>query len=364
MANPPWYFHPVTNKESSTPWTREDALRRSLPLYRSEVPCPDCGKKQPDRFVRSDVCQWCTMLDATRFVRGQPLVALRLHPEDKVFEREGKWIDAPGVDMSLYEDGDGSNAELAQYGIDRTLSEEDKRARGLRIYVPGAKVAGRPCQWAPHFEHLNSEGECEICKRETPTARQQIEARLGEGMSRADCEKMGYVAYLGKPCANSHEGWRYVNGNRCYHCFEIAKDPHRDYTPSRPTPAQQFADNNRLTYDEAVEADLPLFFGNPCKKANHSGWRRVKGKACYECSLPAENVSERRRIMCMQLNNEQRPDKAESLSRGLPLYWDAGSWRRTNGTALYLPPEEMDAGICQVMGYEVTYDEATGWIPL
>lgn len=366
MSNPAYYAHPVRGwlSPSSTPWTREESLRRRLPLYRSEVPCPNCGKKEPDRFVRSDTCQWCTMLDAGRFVRGEPLVALQLHPEDKLRERPGKWIDAPGIDLSLYEDGDGSNGELAQYGIDRSLTEQEKRDRGLRIFVEGGREAGRPCQWAPHFEHLNGDGECEICKREAPTARQQIEARLGEGMSRDDCEKMGYLAYLGKPCQNGHEGWRYINGNRCFHCFEIAKDSRREYTPSRLPAAEQFAANVPVSYAEALDRGLLLYFGNPCKKAKHSGWRRVKGKACYECSLPTAPTSERRRIMCMQLNNEQRPDKAEAKERDLPLYWVDGVWFRSDDSPLVLPPSDMDATLCQAFGYEVTYEEATGWIPL
>ena len=71
-----------------------------------------------------------------------------------------------------------------------------------------------------------------------------------------------------------------MKGRACYDCSVGVPPQPR----AVPTAAEQFEADVPVGLAEASESGLMLFKGNPCK-FGHSGWRRVKGRACYECGI-------------------------------------------------------------------------------
>lgn len=274
---PDWFTDPATGRGASAPWCRKEARRRKMPHYRSDTPCTTCNHEPCYRYVRSDSCVWCMSLDLTSFAKGEPLRVMTVYPEDKLITLAPRWsrhADIPD------EEWEKSTRELLEAGYTQEGVDEVHLQRGWHeIYIPPT-VTGHPCVWGPHIRHLDADGNCSSCEREAPTARQQFESGLGEGLTRDEAIAKNLQLYPGRPCPNGHSAWRFVTSDRCWECFDTAGGVKQLQYGA----AEQFEADKRITLEEAQKADAKLFFGNPCGKG-HSGWRRVKGRACYECSI-------------------------------------------------------------------------------
>src|SRR5690606_35059535 len=108
----------------------------------------------------------------------------------------------------------------------------------------------------------------------------QFEGGVGADLTREEAAKAGLTLYVADECINGHEGWRFVSNDRCWECFNKPGGT----KAGTYTAAQQRQDDRPVDFETAHASDLPLFFGSPCA-AGHSGWRRVKGRACYDCSV-------------------------------------------------------------------------------
>lgn len=329
--NPEWYPHPETGSPSSAPWCREDARRRKMPQYRSQTPCSTCDKPEPYRYVRSDVCVWCMGLDLTSVVKGEPLRVMQQFPEDEQYHKPGHWALAPGVTQATV---DALQQELVEAGYDELSIGQAHQHRGHFVWVDPITTTGTPCAWGPHIRHLDIDGNCTSCAQEAPTARQQFTARIGSDLTAAECAARGLVLYRGRACVNGHEGWRLIKGDRCWECFDGGSKP------VAVTAAAQFAEAHPVTYGAAKAEGLPLFLGNACRRG-HTGWRRVKGRACYECGLGV----------------------APALpADGALLVKTGGEWcDAATGQPVPVPPIDMGAATARAFGFKVVWSPSDGW---
>lgn len=221
-------------------------------------------------------------LDLTSVVKGEPLRVMQSFPNDKLLTREPYWqLHADISDEVLQE----SARDLLDDGYTQDGVDEVHRQRGWYVYVVPPVVTGVPCAWGPHIRHLDMDGNCTSCALEAPTARQQFTGAIGAELTRADAEQRRYVLYKGRNCPHGHDGWRFVATDRCWECFDAPEGVKK----GQYTAAQQFADGVPVDFSEAHASGFYLYLGRPCKDG-HAGWRRVKGRACYECAIGRDAV--------------------------------------------------------------------------
>lgn len=371
MANSDRNFpHPITGDPASQPWCRDKARRMRRPQYRSETPCPTCNYEPCYRYVRSDACVRCMSLDLTSVTKGEPLRVMQVFPEDKLHQIAPSWhLDAGITDEALQQ----STREMLDEGYTPEAIKEMHIMRGWYIFQPGTVLPGTPCPWGPHIRHLDADDVCSSCEKESPSAKTQFEEAIGADLTRDEAAKRGLTLYVGEQCINGHEGWRFVSNDRCWECFNKPGGT----KAGTYTAAQQRQDNRPVDFETAHASGLPLFMGNPCS-AGHPGWRRVKGRACYDCSVGAPHQTRAVPTAADQFEAGVPVSLADAsearlmLFKGNPCKLGHSGWRRVKGRACYecgirLPPpgaapQEMARDMAAAFGFKVYWaGDDVGW---